>query len=227
MFTVQHCTELPSYHNYLWPLLPVEHRPSTTPPPPPTTSLPAITLCSGLLWPFQTSWSLAVSALLRCLASLSLPLRVPGQGLACGAGCWLPEGVSDLAPLPPQYLLGNWFLSHLLPQIFILGLLLPLDFVDVPQTGVECLDLLLHHLCCPPYLTSVEQDWLHIGVEDAEFGSHASYYNNNNNNNERISRALFHAKQAQLRWTGANTKIQNTCIQDSKITPTIQTNDDR
>ena len=29
----------------------------------------AIALSSGLLWPFQTSWSLAVSALLQCLAS--------------------------------------------------------------------------------------------------------------------------------------------------------------
>ena len=30
--------------------------------------------------------------------------------------------------------------------------------------------------------------------------------------NERISRALFHVKHAQLRWTGANTKIENACI---------------
>ena len=29
----------------------------------------AITLCSALLWSFQTSWPLAVSALLQCLAS--------------------------------------------------------------------------------------------------------------------------------------------------------------
>ena len=35
---------------------------------------------------------------------------------------------------------------------------------------------------------------------------------NNNNNNEHISRAPFHVKHAQLRWTGANTKIQNACI---------------
>ena len=75
-------------------------------------------------------------------ASLPLPLRVPGQGLACGAGCWLPEGVSDPAPLPPQYLLGHWFLSRSFQQIFISDLLLPLDIVDAPQTGVEeCLDL--------------------------------------------------------------------------------------
>ena len=38
----------------------------------------------------------------------------------CCAGCWLPEGVSDPAPRPPQHLLGHWFLSGSLPQIFIL-----------------------------------------------------------------------------------------------------------
>ena len=70
------------------------------------------------------------------------------------------EVVSYPAPLPPQYLLGYWFLSR------------PL----APQTGVEeRLDLLLRRLCCPPCLTSVEQDWLHIGVEDVEFGSHADF----------------------------------------------------
>ena len=34
----------------------------------------------------------------------------------------------------------------------------------------------------------------------------------NNNNNDCVSRAPFHVKYAQLRWTQANTKIQNTCI---------------
>ena len=119
--------------------------------------------CSGHSRPvgpllFQLCVSVSPPTVAR-LASLSLPLRVPGQGLACGAGCWLPEGVSDPAPLPPQYLLGHWFMSCSLPQIFISDLLLPLGFVDVPQTGVEeCLDLLLHRLCCPPCLTSLEQD---------------------------------------------------------------------
>ena len=142
---------------------------------------PAIALCSGLLWSFRTTWSPAVSTLLQCLASnccetgLSFSsLSVPGQGLACGAGCWISEGVSDPASLPPQYLLGHWFLSPSLPQIFIWDLLLPLDFVNAPQTGVEeCLDLLLSRLCCPLCLTPVKQDWLHTGFEDAEFGSHA------------------------------------------------------
>ena len=109
----------------------------------------AIARSDGLLWPFQTSWSLAVSALLHCLASncceagLSFSFLAGSRShprLACGAGCWLPEGVSDPAPLPPQYLLGHWFLSHSLPQIFISDLLLPLYFVDSPACG--CLHFL-------------------------------------------------------------------------------------
>ena len=109
--------------------------------------------CSGHSRPvspllFQLSFSVSPPTVARP-ASLPLPLRVPGQGLVCGAGCWLPEGLSDPAPLPPQYLLGHWFLSRLLPQIFILDLLLPSDLVDALQTVVEeCLDLLLHRLCC-------------------------------------------------------------------------------
>ena len=125
---------------YLCPSLPVEHRPSTT---------LAIALCSGLLWSFRASWSLAVSALLPCLASncceadLSSSSPAGSRSGLC-VWCWLPEGVSDPAPLSAQYLLSYWFLSRLLPQIFISDLLLPLDFVDAPQTGVEeCLYLLL------------------------------------------------------------------------------------
>ena len=72
--------------------------------------LPAIALCSGHSGPvgpllFQLCFSVSPPTVARP-ASLSLPLQVPGQGLACGAGSWLPEGVSDPAPLPPQYLLG-------------------------------------------------------------------------------------------------------------------------
>ena len=122
---------------YLCPSLPVEHRPSTTPPPPNRTLFWAALVIVDKLVPllFRLCFSVSPPTVARP-AFLSLPLRVPGQGLACGAGCWLPEGVCDPAPLPLQYLLGHWFLSHLLPQIFISGLLLPLDFVDAPQTGV-------------------------------------------------------------------------------------------
>ena len=128
---------------------------------------PAIALCSGLLLSFPTSCSPAVSTL-ASVSRLHLLRGWPLFLFPCGfqvrtwrvvAGCWLPEGVSDPAPLPPQYLFGHWFLSRSLPQIFISNLLLPLDFVDAPQTGVEeCLDLSLHRLCCPPCLTSVKQD---------------------------------------------------------------------
>ena len=114
-----------------------------------------------------SSASVSRLQLLQGQPLFSLPLWVPCQGLACGAGCWLPEGEFHPAPLPPQYLLGHWFLSSSLPQIFISDLLLPLDFVDEPHTGVEeCLDLSLHRLCCPPYLTSRTEFTL-------EFGSNA------------------------------------------------------
>ena len=107
---------------YLCPSLPVEHRPSTTSPPqpPPVHSVLGCSGHSGPVGPllFQLCFSVSPPTVARP-ASLPLPLRVPGQGLACGAGCWLPEGVSDPAPLPPQYLLGHWFQSRSLPQIFI------------------------------------------------------------------------------------------------------------
>ena len=100
--------------------------------PKPSHSVLGCSCHSGPVGPllFQLCFSVSPPTVARP-ASLPLPLRVPGQGLACGAGCWLPEGVPDAAPLPPQYLLGPWFLSRSLPQIFISDLLLPLDFVDV------------------------------------------------------------------------------------------------
>ena len=84
----------------------------------------AIALCSGLLLSFRTFWSPAVSVLLQCLASncceAGLSFSSPaGSRSGLGAWCWLPEGVSDPAPLPPHYLLGHWFLSRSLQQIFI------------------------------------------------------------------------------------------------------------
>ena len=81
--------------------------------PPPSHSVLGCSCDSGPVGPllFQLCFSVSPPTVARP-ASLPFPLRVPGQGLACGAGCWLPEGVSDAAPLPPQYLLGHWFLSR-------------------------------------------------------------------------------------------------------------------
>ena len=84
----------------------------------------AIALCSRLLWSFQTSWSLAVSALLQCLASNCCEAGLSSSSHA-GWRVMLLEGVSDSVPLPPQYLLGHGFLSGSLPQIFISDLFLP------------------------------------------------------------------------------------------------------
>ena len=113
------------------------HPPSPPPPPPPLPPHPAIALCSGLFLSFRTTWSPAVSALPQCLASncceAGLSFSSPaGSRSGLGVWCWmlLPEGVSDPSPLPPQYLLGHWFLSRSLQQIFISDLLLPLVWND-------------------------------------------------------------------------------------------------
>ena len=47
-----------------------------------------IALCSGLLWSFRTSWSLAVSALLQCLAGLSSSFPA-GSRSGLGVWCWM------------------------------------------------------------------------------------------------------------------------------------------
>ena len=100
----------------LTPIAPEEHRPSTTPRHRTlfwsALAIPdqLVTCCFShrALW-FQLYFSVLPPTVARP-ASLSLPPWAPGQGLVCSAGCWLPEGVSDPAPLPPQYLLGHWFL---------------------------------------------------------------------------------------------------------------------
>ena len=116
----------------LMPIAPVEYRPSTNPRHR-TLFWAALVIPDQLIPCCFSSASVSRIPTVARPASLPLPLRVPGQGLACGAGCWLPEGVSDPAPLPPQYLLGHWFLPRSLPQIFISDLLLPLDWMRLRQ----------------------------------------------------------------------------------------------
>ena len=131
----------------------MEHRSSTTPHH-------HTLFWAALAIPDQLVPCCFSSASVSCLQLLpGRPLFLFPYGFQVRAWRVVPDGVSDPAPFPPQYLLSHWFLSSSLPQIFISDLPLPLDFVDVPQTGAEeCLDLLLHSLCCPPCLTSVEQD---------------------------------------------------------------------
>ena len=114
------------YRTCLCPSLPVEHRPSTTP-------RHRTLFCAALVFPDLlvpcccSSASVSRLQLLRDRPLFLFPCGFQVRVLACGAGCWLPEGAYDPAPLPPQYLLGHWFLSRSLPQIFISDLLLPLD----------------------------------------------------------------------------------------------------
>ena len=85
--------------------------------------------------------------------------------------------MSDPAPLPLQNLLGHWFLSRSLPQIFVWGHLRPSDVVDAPQTCVDnCLNLPQHCLCLPPSFASIQQNRLHVGAENAKFVSRADLF---------------------------------------------------
>ena len=53
----------------------------------------------------------------------------------------------------------------------------PSDVIDVPQTcGDKCLNLLQHCLCLPPSFTFIQQNRLHVGAEDAKFGSRADLF---------------------------------------------------
>ena len=106
-------------------LLTVEHRPSTSPRHC-TLSWATLAISVHLVPCCFSSASLIIVSPPTVARLASLPLWVLGQGLACGAGGWLPEGVSIPALLFPQYLLCHLFLSHSLPQIFISDLLLPL-----------------------------------------------------------------------------------------------------
>ena len=108
---------LPSLFTYLLAYLclslPVEHTPSATPHHR-ALFWAALAIPDQLVPCCFSSASVSRLQLLRGrpLSPLSLPLRVPGQGLACGAGCWLLEGVFVawlLASLPSNLLvyLGN------------------------------------------------------------------------------------------------------------------------
>ena len=114
------CRSVPEIHSHVAGTLSNQPTNKQTPP---SHSVLGCSCHSGPVGPllFQLCFSVSPPTVARP-ASLPLPLRVPGQGLACGAGCRLPEGVSDPAPLPPQYLLGHWFLSRSLPQFFISAL---------------------------------------------------------------------------------------------------------
>ena len=119
---------------YLCPSLPVEHSPSTT---------PAIALCSGLLLSFWTSWSPAVSALLQCLVSNCCEARLSssspaGSRSGLGMWCWMLASWGCVQSSPTSSAVSAWPLVPVLlaPTDIHFGLL-PLDFVDAPQTWLR------------------------------------------------------------------------------------------
>ena len=81
------------------------------------------------------------------------------------------------SPTTLQNLLGHWFLSRSLPQIFVWDHLRPSDLIDAPQTCVDkCLNLPQHYLCLPPGFASIQQNRLQVGAEDAKFGFRADLF---------------------------------------------------
>ena len=109
----------------------------------------AIALCSGLLWSFRTSWSLAVSALLQCLASncceAGLSFSSPaGSRSGLGVWCWMLASWGCVRSSRSSSAVSAWLLVPV-----------PLAPTDL-HFGSSCLNLLLHRLCCPLCLTSVE-----------------------------------------------------------------------
>ena len=154
----------------------VEHRPSTTLRH--RTLFWASLASPVLLVPFCfITASVSCLQLLRGRPLFLFPCGVPCQCLACGAGRWLPKGVSNPAPLPPQNLLDHLFMTLSFPQVLISDLLWPSDIENAPQTGVEeCLNLLLYCLCHLPCLAPVQQNGLDVGVEYAQLGSCADLF---------------------------------------------------
>ena len=97
-------------------------------------------------------------------------------------------------------------------------------FIRVPVfTSLKCLaGHTFIHWSTRIYITKMPRLWFEPYTENCSrfVMTHNNTTNNNNNNNndnnERISRAPSNVKHAQLRWRGANTKMQSTCIQDTQ-----------
>ena len=73
----------------------------------------AIALCSGLLWPLQPSWSLAVSALLQCLVSNCCETSLSSSSLAgsrsgIGVWCWMLAFLGCVRSSPTSFAVSAW-----------------------------------------------------------------------------------------------------------------------
>ena len=120
-----------------------------------------------------------------------------GGGGGCGAGGQLSVNVV-------------LFSEGLHSELFTLqqSLLVALIYKDI-----DCVQLVFIKHFYSKSLCSIRIT--HMGSWKSSVG-YNNGNNNDNNNNERICRVPVHVKHAQLRWTGANTKIQNTCMWDTQ-----------
>ena len=139
----------------------------------------AIALCSGLILLLLSSLYLAAWALPQCLASscceVGLSSSFPaGSRSELGMWWWMlaSRGCVRSSPTSSSEFVLLLVPVPLAPTALHLGSSLA---IGCCRCAVErywrILDFLQHCLCRPPSFASVEQDWLHIGVEDAKFGS--------------------------------------------------------
>jgi len=109
--------------------------------------------CSGSLLPGHVILSQlgvgVTSPRVPWTSPLPLSPRVPKESLACGAGWWLPESVSNPAPLPLSDLDVHWLLFSSSPLVFIRDFLRPSDVKDAPEEAGVGLILIhyIHNVC--------------------------------------------------------------------------------
>ena len=133
----------------------MEHRPSTTPRHR-TLFWAALAIPDQLVPCCFSSASVSRLQLLQGRPLYLFPCRFQVRVWRVVLDAGFPAGVSDPAPLPPQYLFAHWFLSRSLPHIFISALLLPLDFADGKMT---VLGIVLNY--SDPVTTPVQDSFVH------------------------------------------------------------------
>ena len=135
--------------------------------------LPGIALCSGLLLSFRISWSPAVSALLQCLASscceAGLSSSSPaGSTSGLGVWCWMLASWGCVRSSPTSSAVSAWPLVPvpLAPTDLHFGSSLAIGFCRcVSDRCWRMSGSFVASSVLSPCLTSVKQDWLHIGVD--------------------------------------------------------------
>ena len=105
-----------------------------------------------------------------CLASLSLSLWVPGQGLTCDNWSVAFRGCVQSIPVSLEDFIFCWLLLGLFPEFSVADSLRSLDLKDSSKAGVdEFLDLLQCGSRGSPCFSSIQQNRFYCGVKVPDF----------------------------------------------------------